>query len=266
MNIYGADYKFNGQLLSSFGEYIMVDFSGDTESVVNMGAGIELETTSISPYKSVKKYYAEKYNDILTFDISICLNDGSDFDKNQIRALNRWMQPSGKYRELIVIDYPDDDFHQDITYYAKCTDITYFKVANRIKGLTFSMTCNAPYGFEIKEYSFDKDNNILVIEDISDDDTYVKPIIEFHANQTGNVEFVNNMVNAYPLQIHCLQNNDYIIDNSLRFITDRMGMLNFDEEVNKNWIYLNPMQSNTIRISGDVSGKMTCKFPRKVGI
>ena len=266
MNLYAKDYTFNGKNLLSFGDFMIGDFEASASETLEVGLSKTLSTTDFSAYRNSRFYYNEKYESPLQFHIGIYYPNGKEFAPDIIRSLSRWMQCQGGFKPLSVTDYAGVTTHENMIYYARCTNIQYFCVSKIVRGLVFMMECNAPYGYERQEFPFLSSDSTLKINAISDEADYIRPLIEFHANSTGTVTFLNSQISSGSLSISCKANNDYTVDNKLRIVTDTMGLLDYGEDVEKNWIYLEPYGENTIQLSGGANGKFICEFPRKVGI
>ena len=266
MNLYAKDYTFNGKKLSSFGDFMIGDFESSSSETVDIGLSKTLSTTDFSAYRDSRYYYNEKYESPLQFNIGIYYSNGNEFAPDIIRSLSRWMQCRGGFQSLTVADYDGVSTHENMVYYARCTNIQHFCVAKIVRGMIFSMECNAPYGYERQEFPFLSSNSTVKINTISDESDYIRPIIQFHANSTGTVTFLNSQISSSPLSISCKANDDYTVDNKLRIVSDTMELLDYGNDVSKNWIYLDPYGENTIQLSGGANGKFICEFPRKVGI
>lgn len=266
MNVYGKSFSFNG-INSSKYDVVLVGFNG-AETERTTGINYTTNKTELTPFKSVTNIYNKKYDDVLRFDISICKSDGKSFTEQERREIVAWITSPVQYALFTIDDcqYDENPYHKDIEYFCTSTNYTEF-VTLGVKGLTFSMECNAPYGFSKEEVTlFDSLNNVVIINNTSDEltsDYY--PIIELKSNFNGEVTISNNNFPSEIMRLNLLQGQEIVINNKYGDVTDNLELFDYSTDTNLVWLRLSSGE-NIITITGDVVGKIKCRYVRKVGI
>ena len=267
-NVFGKSFEFDGISSSDFNAVLCsfdtVDVSKDTGIVYDIQSG------DITPHRPVANYYNKKYNKPLEFQIEICKPcDGTGhFTKEEQKHIVRWITSPVDYRKFTILDNESDGYHDGIEYFAICTEYQEKVINEKIIGLYFSFQCNAPYAF-YKEQVTTFDTAIsteISIDNYSDEleiDYY--PIIELTAGETGTVTITNS---AYPdtcMELSVKNGQVLTIDNNACDITDNFGLFSYDTDTNLKWVCLISGE-NTLTITGTATGKIKCRYPRKVGI
>lgn len=267
-NVFGKSFEFDSISSDTYNvvlcSFDTVDISKDT------GINYDIQSGDITPNRPVANYYNKKYNKPLEFQVEICKPCGSVnyFTTEEQKHIVRWITSPVDYRKFTILDNESDGYHDGIEYFAICTEYQEKVINDKIIGLYFSFQCNAPYGYYTEQITtFDTSvNTEITIDNYSDElevDYY--PIIELTAGQTGKVTIKNV---AYPdnvMELSVKNGQTLIIDNNTCDITDNIGLFSYDTDTNLKWISLVP-GNNTLTITGNATGEIRCRYPRKVGI
>lgn len=220
----------------------------------------------ITPDRVTPHYYSSTYEDVLSFDVLIIKKDGSILNSTEIDDLILWLDKSDNYHLLTVTDYDGITYHSELEYFAMSKGFNEFGVGNLIYGLTFHFECNAPYAYS-KEFSYPFVGGVPIeIDNTSHEQRPVYPIVELQSNVTGeitikNLSFLPNEVQMLKvLQVQALK-----INNELGIIEDNMDVFDYSTDTNLVWICLT-RGKNSLLVSGDVTGIIKCRYPKKRGI
>lgn len=266
MNIFGKSFTFNDISSETQG---LVLCSMDTISESRETAlGLELLKSELTPFRDTTNYYTSRYREVLTFDAGIIKTDGSPFTAAERRALINWLTGPAGFVPFTITDYDDNDYHENLVYFVKCTGLREFVPGMRLHGLTFTFECNAPYAFSPEEvHTFDTTGTTsLTIDNTSDElsrDEY--PMLYLHAKATGTIIIANNRFPNESMELKVKNGQDLTIDNRLGDIREQLGLFNYATDTNLKWLRLAP-GSNTLTITGAASGQIRCRWIRKAGI
>ena len=265
-NVFGKSFEFDSISSDTYNvvlcSFDTVDISKDT------GINYDIQSGDITPNRPVANYYNKKYNKPMEFQVEICKPCGSVnyFTTEEQRQIIRWITSPVDYRKFTVVS--NNGYHDGIEYFAICTEYQEKVVNDKIIGLYFSFQCNAPYGYYTEQITtFDTSANTEITIDNYSDELEIEyyPVIELTAGQTGTVTITNS---AYPdkvMELSVKNGQTLIIDNNACDITDNIGLFSYDTDTNLKWISL-VNGNNTLIITGTATGKIKCRYPRKVGI
>lgn len=186
------DFTFANKKLSSFGNFITVDFNGGDSEVI-LGLQREMEQGSTNTYRVEANYYGDRWSDVLQFEIHLmknpCVYNNQDelkFTKNEIRQITRWLTSPHK-PQWIKFEYKED-VDNDVTNY-KCwfSNIETWVVGENVYGLKLFVSCTTPFGYtdDIEStYTIGSYSNVIVENNSDELESYCYPkvIIEPKAN------------------------------------------------------------------------------------
>lgn len=263
MGFYGLDFTWKGVPSETYNLYIS-EPGGSGEASSSGGSGIELITQQI--FKKSKPYFfGVTQSPVLTFDLSISSPDEISSISSQL--IERWLFGNLKYEKLEIIQ-PDMT-----TVYFNCllTDPQKIMSGNIIKGYSFTVICDSPFGWEFektKTINYATNPNILplIFDNLSDDNYYLFPtlIITFDSFG-GNLSIVNSSDNNRTFTLTGLLAGEVItINNYLQTIESSTGnrkLSNF----NKKWMRFLPGRNNLL-VTGDIAQiQIKYQFAKKLG-
>lgn len=269
MAIFGKSFTYNGVSSTEFGVMLCAFDSVDPPEI---GLGREIqsgETTSIRPVANI---YGTSYSQNLEFTLSIMKNDNTPFKRSEIRKINAWLTSPKLPKLFTVEDYDNMEIaDEDIDYYGIITSVT-SAGSSDIEGLTYTLTCNAPYGFS-KEFAqlYSSVGTVTGTFDCQTDELeeYVYPKLVITPKATGSITITNKTDGMASLTIKAQNLNKIYIDCKHQIIKDDAGLLEIgsifgEDESDIYWFRLLP-NINDITINGQCDLMITCRFPRKVG-
>lgn len=260
MELLAKSINFNGVELPS--DYAIVSFNAMDAKRSNVIAQSTLKG-NITPYRDVPHFYGLNYTDVLKFDISIMKKTEKPLSLQERGELIAWFNGPANYCKLTVTDTKYTDYHKDIEYFVICTGYDEFSHHTQIYGYTFHFEANAPYGFS-PEYSYTLIDNSVVINNPSLTGYYY-PIIELTCNTRETIQVKILEVPSNILTLNVVPGQKLTIDNEAGDIKDNVDLFDYGTDSNLSWIYLLPGE-NTLSVTGDVTGYVKCRYPRKAGI
>lgn len=272
-------FNFDGIGSEQYG--LVIGWEGGDSDIAT---GIEREVikgdVNMSRHKA--NQYGTTYTSVIPIQFLILHRDGSHFTQTESRMINKWFT-TDTYKPL---RFNNSDDSENIIYYAICTSIV-DKVysGHDAKELTFE--CDSPFGYTPKIQYKIKGSGSKKIMNTSDDGNYSPTLmITTDENYTGNIELKNITDNNSSMVIN-MENISVVGDKkilnincSLMQITDGNNKivpaykLGWEIALNEN----SPIQSmdkywfrlvegmNDIEVTGNCEIKITCQFPRKVGV
>ena len=261
MELLAKSINFNGTELSK--DYAIVSYGAmatQRDNVINQST----LRGNITPYRDVSHFYGLNHTEPLQFDLSLMRRDEKPLTNTERDTLIHWLCGPHDFCKLTVTDWSFSDYHKDIEYFVVCTGYSEFSHNTKIWGYTFHFEANAPYGFT-PEYTYELSGGKVEIENLSIDDTPYYPTIELDCTKEETVKIENTAVPGTILTLHVYKGQHLTIDCDMGDITDNIEMFDYGEDSNLTWIYLVP-GTNTINVTGSVTGTITCQYPRKVGI
>lgn len=185
--VFGSHFIFDGTDSRDYNLFLC-SFDGAQEENLSMGLGIEAITMEL---RDNTIDYGGKYNEVLTFQFSACLDDRQGnkvFDRKQVREIVNWLSS----KELKWLSFYDED---DVEYWYFCrfTNIETKKFCGQVIGFNFEVTCDSPYAYSdikiVKINNFinhDATTNglesVIYKHIFSDTDIYVCPNIFIELN------------------------------------------------------------------------------------
>ena len=193
------DFTFNGRKLSSFGNFITVDFDGgDSEIMLAMERDMEMGSTNT--YRVEANYYGDKWSDVLSFEIHIIKNpciyssqDEMKFSKEEIRQITRWLT-SPRYPQWIKFEHLDGDNNDVVNYKGWFNNIETFASGGSVYGLRLYISCTTPFGYTddvVKYENVTTYKNTLIENDSDELDSYCYPKITIEPQDNTGVYICN---------------------------------------------------------------------------
>lgn len=264
MNIYGNNFTYDNIPASRF-NVMLCSFEPPPETRETAIARTILRGET-GPYRDVPNFYAAKYTDVLKFDAALIKCDGSPLTSSERREIVAWLTGPATPAWLTI----DDEDHKGIEYRALCLGYSEYRPDSQLRGLLFNFECDAPYGYspeEMIEFQATPDAPAtFTIQNTSDErraDYY--PILEIKAGATGTVTIKNSVYPEDILELSLINGQQLTIDNRQGLIEDPMGMFDYGNDTNLQWLRL-AYGANTLTVTGSASGCVRCRYIRKVGI
>lgn len=267
MGVIGKSFSYNGHTSTEMG-VIMVSFGSETSDFSNLA--YNLSKSSLNSHRNKVYAHSRSYNEVLTFSISLVKNNYQKFTTTEKRNIVSWLTSPKTYRELVLTDDGNDNYHSGIIQNCICIGWQDMRPAPRMHyGMTFTFECNAPYGFStLKTQSFTSSSEATVTFTVNTDDLEdeIYPIIDLTPGETGNIKIKNNSIqNSQEFQVKGQNTNRLIIDAERGIITDFADTFHYASDTNLLWPTL-VNGTNAIKITGKCSGTISWREPRKVGI
>lgn len=239
MIVCGKNFTFNG-VNSNIFDFVVCEF--DTpELIVDTAISSVLNKTELTPFKSTVNVYNRSYEDVLKFTIAICKPYGEAFREAERREIVGWLTSSNGYQLFHVQDDSNNNYHQDIDYFATCVGYKEFVPNSDINGMSFDFECNAPYGFSPEEVTnFDiTTTGTVTITNTSDEwnEDYF-PVIAIEGKATETITITNA---AYPetiMELKIKNGQRLLINNQDGDITDNVGIFDYSTDTNLKWLRL----------------------------
>lgn len=225
----------------------------------------------ITPHRDTVNFYSKSYAEPLKFAVGLCKCYGDSFSIEERNAIIAWITSTQNYSLFTVEDFDESEqYHKDIEYFAICTSVKEFSPDGYIRGLACEFECSAPYGFSPEEttsfVSTSAQPASFVIHNTSHELSKIYyPRVILTATATGEIRIFNERISNSTLTLDLKSGQTVTIDNCTGDVTDTLGLFKLSTDTNKQWLGLLP-GDNTISINGEASGKMICRYIRKVGI
>ncbi|MCI8371980.1 MAG: hypothetical protein HFI75_06240 [Lachnospiraceae bacterium] len=149
--VFGSHFIFDGADSRDYNLFLC-SFDGAQDEDLSMGLGIEAITMEL---RDNTIDYGGKYNEVLTFQFSACLDDRQEnqaFDRYQVREIVNWLSS----KELKWLSFYDED-DMEYWYFCRFTNIETKKLCGRVIGFNFEVTCDSPYAYsDIKTVKLDE--------------------------------------------------------------------------------------------------------------
>ena len=270
MDVFGKSLEFDG--VSSEDDNIMLCTLDTPDHNRTSAISYDILSGDITPNRPIPNLYNKKYNKVLEFKITVCkkcvIKDR--FTTAEQQELIRWFTSPFDFRKFKIIDFEDSDYHTGIDYFCICNDYGETVINDSICAMFFQFQCNAPYAFlEEESTSFISSSTTpttFTINNKSDeleDDYY--PVIEVKGTSTGTVTIKNNSYPDEIMELSVKTGQTLYIDNDESDITDDKDLFDYSTDTNLCWIRLKS-GNNVITVTGDCTGNIKCRYPRKVGI
>ena len=265
MSIHAKSFTYNGK--NSFSDFNLILAGTDSESA---GINMTLAKSELSQYRNTTTLWSRKYADVLQFDLFLMKCDGSPFNQKEAREITSWISSPITYREFTIQEFEENDYHNDIFYYAICTKCDPYRPMHpsMVNGFSCHFECNSAYGFSaIKTVNFGSESNSTINVTIENDDaeTDIYPNILIVPGETGKIEISNSLYPEEVLSLSVTRDNELKVDCNKGIITDFAQVFDYETDSNLYWIHLANGQ-NTINVNGNCSGSISYREPRMVMI
>lgn len=244
-----------------------------------MGLERNILKGEINKFRPVANHMGTKYADVLIFNVSLMknpCNDGEPYlSQDDIDDINAWLT-SPDYPTLFHMYHNNSTSHL-YDYYGLFTDVQAQIVGDRIIGLTYTFTTNAPYAWTdliVQEFNCDQEeNNISLSVKNSDRYGYIYPIIKIHpigeytgtrtditiTNLTDGNQSISLSVPKTYITLDC--NKSRIYDEYSLVTFENLGLSDID------YIYWPKLKNgqNQFTVKGQCELSIQYREPRKVG-
>lgn len=268
INMTGKNFTFNG-ISSAKYHVILCEFSSpDTER--DTGINYSVNKTELTPFKSITNTYAKQYEDVLSFDLGLCKEDGQAFTESERREIVSWLTSPCQPALLTIQDPEGDDYHNSVEYFCTAVKYTEFIPSGNVHGLMFSMECNAPYGFtpeEITDFDITGEGTVTIHNTSDDWEQDIYPLIRITGRESG-MHTVTLRSSRYPeenMELTLRNGQTLSVDCCYGDIQDNLNLFDYNTDTNLKWLRL-AHGENIITIKGNVTGCFICRYVRKVGI
>lgn len=209
------DFLFANHKLSEFGDFISIDFDGESDILLALEREMEMGETN--KYRIEPNFFGDKWSSPLTFELhiikNICTHNNQTkmmFSQKEISAITGWLT-SPHYPKWINFEYsPDDKDKEKIsTYKGWFNNIETYTVGELVYGLKLCFTCVNSFGYsDERTVLIDDSSSILTsktIENNSDEfENYCYPQIYIHPNSTNQC-FICNLTDSTILEKGALE-------------------------------------------------------------
>lgn len=211
------DFTYCGKKLSDFNCVIGGLSTGGGLDTIDVGNKLNMNAVNLPFLKKQKSVWAT-YDDMLTSTISIikdpCLNEPF-FTHGEAIAIMRWLnQP--KYRDFIP-EYSRADW-QTTVHYNVTFNVQALTVGSSVCGFSLEMESSAPFGY-YDEVVIDNDSPTLTLNDISDEQGYIYPIVKLEVVTAGAIVLSNTMESRHTVIDNCEVGEIITLDGEKGIIT-----------------------------------------------
>jgi phage-related protein len=262
-NFFGNEIIFDGK--SSL-DYDLRIASMDTGGTGDGDAGSESQLIQDYLLRRSSPYFLGRTQHTpLAFNITL-MNFDSKFFALDRSAVERWLLGRSGYKTLSIVQ---EDM-QEIIFNAFIDKATIKYVGNIARGITLSVKCKEPWGFEsqktlVKTYSSNV-NDTFTFYNSSDEDGYLYPNLWITASGTpSSIQIINQSdSNRSTVFSTVYANQNITLDCDKQMLWNDAG-LNMMQFFNKQFLRLIP-GINSIQLIGSLTNfQMTYQFARKVG-
>lgn len=265
MQVFGESFTYNGKSSEDFDLILVKMGEEDTASILSR----ESISTEMSQFRPKTNDKGTKYTESLKFPVSIIRKDAKPLEPDEIRTIVAWLTSPRFAKPLIISPEGQDEVYEGLTYYGKFVgNFNYYMVGNVHYGFTCKFECNSPYPYLVQSFNFSSaTTKEIIIENTSDElEMPLYPILEIIPHSDGLVSIDNKTDSTQDATtVRCFNNNKLTIDCQKKRILDSLGSPYDFQYFNLTWFELLP-GTNNILLSGNFDLKITCEFPRKVGV
>lgn len=200
------DFLFANHKLSEFGNFIAVDFDGDSE--ISLALERDMEIGETNKYRIEPNFFGDKWSSPLGFELHIIKNackysnqTEMIFSQKEIREIAGWLT-SPHYPKWIEFEYSPDDIDRDkiSTYKGWFNNIETYVVGGAVYGLRLCFTCTTPFGYTDEKNKEITNQSMTIISELvennSDElESYCYPHIHIYPNSTNEC-FICNLSDA----------------------------------------------------------------------
>lgn len=261
MSFWGATFVFDGVPSETHSLYISSQDGGSVD--VTGSSDVELFTESVLR-RSTPYLLGVQQSPVLEFDVS--LNSPREITSVDLGIIQAWLFGHKQYKKLQIVQ---SDI-QEVYYNCFLKNPRVNKDGNIIRGIRATVVCDAPWGWtfdKTKTYSYSSGdiNENIIFNNISDDNGYLYPTVQFTMNEFGgNFTITNSSDGGRQFIFTDLTQNEVVtVNNDLNIISSSLGLRRLGS-FNKKWFRM-VRGVNQINFSGNVSEvKFTYKFAKKV--
>lgn len=249
MAFFAKNFSFDGVPSEAYGLQISNMSTGDDYS--SGGSNVDIITQRIFR-RSVPYFYGASSNEPLTFQCAVTREE--ELTSDESRAVYRWLFGYSQYKKLQV---RQNDMQQ---LYFNCflTSPDTIRIGNRIHGFSFTVTCDAPFGWEFpktltKTYAVELAAENFTFQNTSDSNDYLYPELTITVNGFGgDFTLVNTSDSSRSFELTGLTAGEILtVDNDRGILTSDTGLLRMPN-FNKSWFRLVPGR-NDLQLSGNIS-------------
>lgn len=227
--------------------------------------------------RNIAPSYGSKYTDVINKEFALVKEDKSAFDKDDIRAIERWLISSKKKKLTIV-----EEDGEETNYKGYFTKIAWKRIGANVVGATVNFENDSPFSYKTVTFESEsiKDGDTITLKCDSDDiENPIYPKIVIFNLSLSDKEFTfdnysHNDISA-PMVITIPKNTSITIDCALGTIkrtnaTEEaaLGRLTYEEvgwsnKENISWLELFA-GNNIIKITGyKCKVSITYEVPQK---
>ena len=249
------DFLFRQKRMSDFG-LVSASFDNPGLSPKEIGLKKTLHTAqdSINP---VRDLYRVSYSGPLVFAGTMMRENASPIPMETFREIVRWLT-AGSYERLYISNEACEGAYFNCVF----SDIMPYENNGLPIGITFEVTCDAPYAWE--ELSVAGASPITI--NVTTDDVLnpVRPTFRFTCPASGQVEITNETTGDILRLDDMLAGETCTVDTKRLTLSSDIPGRNYYSSFNRVWPLLVPGE-NMISFTGFPSLEITAELPRKVG-
>ena len=187
--------------------------------------------TELSVSKPYIQAYTTKYDEVLSFPITICHPDGEYFTRQEVSDITAWLTSPKTHQLLKVFEQCDDNDTDYVEYMALFTDIEAQVVAGEVAGLKCTVSCNAPYGYSpeitVKGVVDNGSLTIDVLNNTTELGEYIYPLLSITPDNSTETITITNITddNNSVVYKHVNKFTQINIDSLTEMVTDENGDL-----------------------------------------
>lgn len=271
MAISATEFTFNGINCNQYG-LIIANINNTNNK--NISCGSKTESTSVY-IAGTKKWIDTQNNYVepISFTIEIIKNNCIDmYDKdyflpNEISAIHRWLKTE-LYSPITFLQ----EGYEDITFFAKCTEVNEVCVGSKVIGLEFNFTTNAPFGYTPQqdlEVKMKDSTGSFSILDLSDEEGNIYPYMEIDILEDCDFTIKNNLSGKKFEIKECKIGEHLIIDQEKGVIKSNFNSHKIYNCFNYVWLDIfncGDERLNVYEVEGLANLRFQYRMIRKVGI
>lgn len=267
MAIYGSSIIYNNVSSEDYGLMLVSFESGHTQNQLGLTREIISDSSAMGQRSII---YGTKYSGVLQYNMTLVKSDGGYFTDMDIREINRWLIGYQYPKKLVIIN---DDREVFNTYFnCLITDVSQENIGE-VAGLTYNITCDAPYAWEDFQevYDITTANQPIRFYNTSDEiDEYLYPTLKITMTTDGDFTLSNeNDLNNTITLTGLLANEEITLDCQNEIIRSTRGTftspIGGQDNFSHTWLRL-INGFNQLIANGNCRLEIYGKYPRKVGV
>lgn len=262
--VFGSSFTYDGISSDSY-QILMCTIDNYGLSDVDMGLSTEIIADSATFLERFE--YSANYTSVITFDMTLCKKDFTDFTRPQLRSIAKWLTGRKKSAWLSIKDEAYDDIH----YKCRVVSMIKKKIGPNVCGLLLKWECSSPYAYT-EEYAYrysihGAGQEIILYNDSDDTEHYLYPSLTIQAKDTmASFLIINESDQNRTTKINNIAYNEIIkMDNQNGVLStnihDKKLLPLFET---RKWFRLAPGE-NKLKITGNCDLSISLRFPRKAG-